>query len=51
MVETGNKDLGRGTRPRALDEQTLVPPQHIVFQYSRIPSFHYSLLPHELHRP
>jgi hypothetical protein len=36
-------ELGRGTRLRALDEQTLVPPGGAFFQYSKIPTFHYSL--------
>ncbi|MEI6645739.1 MAG: hypothetical protein WCP12_06845 [bacterium] len=32
---------GRGTRLRALDEQTLDPPEDL--QYSKIPAFHYSV--------
>jgi len=33
---------GKGTRLRALDEQTLVPLNRAYFQYSSIPQFHYS---------
>ena len=39
----GKPNIGSGgTRLRALDEQTLVPPKRVFFQYSKIPAFHYS---------
>ena len=37
MMEKLNNGSGRGTRLRALDEQTLVPPNHAFFQHSNIP--------------
>jgi len=42
MMGKPNIGSGRGTRLRALDEQTLVPPKRVFFQYSSIPPFHYS---------
>ena len=41
MMVKLNTNSGRGTRLRAWDEQTLVPPERAIFQYSMIPSFHY----------
>ena len=37
-----NPCTGRGTRLRAQDEQTLVPPEDSFFHYSSIPAFQYS---------
>ena len=39
MMGTPNIVSGRGTRLRAQDEQTLVPPNPSFFQYSNIPLF------------
>jgi hypothetical protein len=42
MLGKQNASSGRGTRLRALDEQTLVPPKRVLSHYSNIPSFQYS---------
>jgi hypothetical protein len=47
MMGKPNIVSGRGTRLRALDEQTLVPPDGVFFQYSKIPAFHYSFLSYQ----
>jgi hypothetical protein len=39
MMGEPNTGSERGTRLRALDEQTLVPPEGDFFQYSNIPLF------------
>jgi hypothetical protein len=45
-MEKRNIVSGRGTRLRALDEQTLVPPPNdAFFHYSNIPSFQCSRIP------
>ncbi len=45
MMERRNTGSGRGTRLRALDEQTLVPPKGIFFLYSNIPGYSFASYP------